>query len=111
MMSSRPGGTVPLPAQASSAGLLPQRDSVARKVLARLREHTENSMPRGHNARWRWRAACAGLALIGVVAAADTSGEGKVDVKDEAERWFQKQSQKLLGKKFMEKVCARVERF
>lgn len=76
-----------------------------------MREHTENSMPRGHNARWRWRAACAGLALIGVVAAADTSGEGKVDVKDEAERWFQKQSQKLLGKKFMEKVCARVERF
>ena len=51
------------------------------------------------------------MALIGVVAAADTSGEGKVDVKDEAERWFQKQSQKLLGKKFMEKVCARVERF
>ena len=103
---------MPLPAQASSAGLLQQRDSVARfKGLQRLREHTENSMPRGHNARWRWRAACAGLALIGVVAAADTSGEGKVDVKDEAERWFQKQSQKLLGKKFMEKVCARVERF
>jgi len=49
----------------------------------------------------RWSAA---LMLIVAGVAVVSSEEGKVDVKDEAEKWFQKQSKSLMGKRFMEKA-------